>query len=117
MIQFFVSILIVISIVLQSFISVAAPIENHQVDIEHIQIEHHHVDDQQLLQKSESSEANENHDISDCHHCNHCNGTHLSWMYIKHTTSDSILASRNVYQYVTEKPQDIFETSFKPPIA
>jgi len=112
--KFFVSILIVISIVLQSFASIGAPIENHQVDIEHIQTEHHHADDQQLLQKSDS---NEDHDISDCHHCNHCNSSHLSWMYIKHTSSNSVLASRNVYQYVTVKPQNIFETSFKPPIA
>lgn len=103
-----------ISIVLQSFVSIAAPIENHQVDIEHIQTEHNHVDDQQLLQKSDS---NEGHDISDCHHCNHCNGSHLSWMNVKHTSNNSESSSLNAFRYVTVIPKDIFEISFKPPIA
>jgi hypothetical protein len=46
----------VISVVLQSFVSIAAPIENHQIDIEHIQSEHKHADDAQLMQKSDSNE-------------------------------------------------------------
>jgi len=112
--RFVVSVIIVISVILQSFISIAAPIENHQIDIEHIQTEHHHVDDAQLMQKSDS---NEEHDISDCHHCNHCNGSHLSWMTIKNTSTQPIFTSSHVFQYLTVIHQDIFETSFRPPIA
>lgn len=109
-----VSIIIVISIVLQSFFAVAAPSENHQIDIEHIQSEHNHLDDKQL---SKISDSNDDHDISDCHHCNHCSGSHLSWLLVKNISNQSASSVPNLTPYQNVLPQEIFETSFRPPIA
>lgn len=112
--KFVVSIIIVISIVLQSLFAVAAPTESHQVDIEHIQSEHDHADDLRLNQTSDS--INE-HDTADCHHCDHCSGSHFSWMLVKTLSNYSASPVPNLIPYQNVLPQEIFETSFKPPIA
>ena len=63
-----VSLLIVLSIVLQSFVAVADSDQNHQLDVQHIQTQHsHELDHNTLFDDTSDSE----HNIKDCHHCGH----------------------------------------------
>ena len=83
-------ILLVVSIVLQSLTAVvSATPENHQIDIEHLQIQHDHADDRNV---SNDNVGDEQHNEKDCHHCGHCSGSHLSWILVS-----------NFYVYIFKK--------------
>ncbi len=110
-----VSLLIVLSIALQSFVTVANSDENHQIDVQHLQTEHSHdVDNNEFI--DELSE--DNHDIKDCHHCGHCQGSHTPWFVSKHQsnpTSEFIVL--NQYFYLTHLDKSFIEELIRPPIA
>lgn len=78
-------ILLVVSIVLQSLTAVvSATPENHQIDIEHLQIQHDHADDRNV---SNDNVGDEQHNEKDCHHCGHCSGSHLSWILVSNSNT------------------------------
>lgn len=112
--KFFVSILLVISVVLQSFVAIAASVETHQVDIQHIQTKHNHHDD--IAQKNNLNTV-DGHDVSDCHHCGHCSGSHLSWILVKLTSSHVQLISQKPIPLQIVLPPLVLETAFRPPIS
>jgi hypothetical protein len=101
-----------VSIVLQSFASSAASIENHQVDIEHLQSVHVHTNDN----ASEETD-NADHDIKDCHHCGHCSASHSVWMTVRNSIE---FISFNIIEtsiFLVKSPSKLIETTFRPPIA
>jgi hypothetical protein len=76
---------LVILIVLQSFVAIANSQEIHEIDIQHIQIEHSHEYDRQIVDNELPIEGE--HSVKDCHHCGHCHGFHSQWLT---QTKDSI---------------------------
>jgi len=115
MIKTWISLLIVLSIALQSFVAVASSNENHQVDVQHLQTEHSHETDHQALEL-ESSESE--HNVNDCHHCGHCQGSHTQWFSI--TKSSAITAKfliPNQYFYLISVDKSFIEQLIRPPIA
>ena len=110
--KFVVSIILVISIVIQSFTAIAAPSNDHQLDIQHIQSEHNHSDD---LQLNNSSVIQQEHNISDCHHCGHCTGTHLSWILVKSVITPISAVNIQFIPYQNSAYSEVFEASFRPP--
>lgn len=112
--QFLINILLLLSIVLQSFVAIGSPTENHTIDIEHLKTTHHHSDDLTINNITDDAEQ---HDISDCHHCGHCSGTHLSLILVKYITNHTKLTSALAIPHQSTFPEDILETSFRPPIS
>lgn len=99
------------AIALQSVFAVAANQDVHQIDTEHLKIEHSHaIDDGKHPVDSLTSNhdlyhqqnPDQEHDQNDCHHCGHCHGSHTSWVAINHIQSiipyqDLIQLSRTEY--------------------
>jgi len=110
-----ISFLIVLSIALQSFVSVANSDDNHQVDSQHLQTEHSHdADNGKLFDHSSESD----HDIEDCHHCGHCQGSHTSWFVSKkHSESITEFLVLNQYFYHAHHAKSFIEELIRPPIA
>lgn len=110
-----ISLLIVLSIALQSFVAVANSDENHHVDVQHLQTEHSH-DADNLALFDESPQ--DNHNIKDCHHCGHCQGTHTPW-FLSQNQSNSIskFIVSNQYFYHTHPDKIFIKELIRPPIA
>lgn len=110
-----ISLLIVLSIALQSFVAVANSTDNHQVDSQHLQTEHFHDgDNNELFDES----SNDGHDIKDCHHCGHCQGSHTSWFVSKkHSESMPEFLVINQYFYHMHLAKNFIEELIRPPIA
>jgi len=102
----------VISIVLQSFVAIAAPAQSHQLDITHMQSEHSHANDLPLQTINASIDE---HNISDCHHCGHCSGSHFTWILLENITNSFSSLSVNSTPFKKVFPTAIFKTSFRPP--
>lgn len=110
-----ISLLIVLSIALQSFVAVANSNENHQVDSQHLQTEHSHdADNSELFEES----SEDDHNIKDCHHCGHCQGSHTSW-FVTLTSSNSTpkFLVFNQYFYHVHLDKSFTEELIRPPIA
>ena len=107
-----VSIFLLVSIVLQSFASIASPAENHQVDVEHLQSVHVHANDNALQETDEAG-----HDIKDCHHCGHCSASHSVWMTVKNAIKIFSVNSFESSLYLMKSPSKYIETTFRPPIS
>ncbi|GGZ84445.1 DUF2946 domain-containing protein [Paraglaciecola chathamensis] len=109
-----ISLLVVLSIALQSFASVANSNESHQIDSLHIQTEHSHdSDDIELFDESSDTE----HNIKDCHHCGHCQGTHTQWVARnKSTLQTPKLIITNQYFYADHVDKIFTEEPIRPPI-
>lgn len=109
------SLLIVLSIALQSLVAVANSNENHQLDTQHLQTEHSH--DADKVAFSDNSSEDE-HNIKDCHHCGHCQGSHTPWLVNKqnNTTTPEFL-TLNQYFYHTHLDKSFIEELIRPPIA
>lgn len=105
------SILLLVSIVLQSFASSAASIENHQVDIEHLQSVHVHTNDNA---SEETDDAG--HDIKDCHHCGHCSASHSVWMTVKNSVKIVTNNAIEISPFLVKSPSTFIETTIRPPI-
>lgn len=110
--KFFVTVVLVLSIVLQSFVASASSTESHSVDIEHIQTEHNHVDDINMNDIPEGG-----HDISDCHHCGHCSSSHLPWISAKSISNHTTFKSVQTISYQKLLSEDVFDVVFRPPIS
>ena len=107
-----VSLLLVVSIVLQSFASIASPAENHQADLEHLQSVHIH-DYDNFFQETDDA----GHDIKDCHHCGHCSVSHTVWMMIKYSVNVFSVHSLESSFYLVESPSNYIKITFRPPIS
>ncbi|RHW77780.1 hypothetical protein [Colwellia sp. RSH04] len=108
-------VLLVVSIVLQSLTAVASAInENHQIDVEHIQVKHDH-----NLDRSEAGRLvdAQGHDVNDCHHCGHCSGSHLTWILIKDIPNLHELPTANEFPYDFIQYKEFFEAILRPPIS
>lgn len=112
---FWISFLLILSIVLQSFVAVANTNETHQLDAQHIQSEHSHDVDHIALS---TDSADDDHYIKDCHHCGHCQGSHSPWFTAKKsyqvTTNLLVL---NQYYYLQGKEKSVIEALMRPPIS
>lgn len=108
-------IILVLSIVLQSISSIAsATSENHQIDVEHLQTQHDHKDDRDILNENADDEP---HDIKDCHHCGHCSGSHLSWILISNSNSATKLYNNNLIPYQFGQTKEFLDAILRPPIS
>jgi len=110
-----ISLLIVLSIALQSFVAVANSNDNHQIDSQHLQTEHSHdVDKVEIYNES----SDDDHNINDCHHCGHCQGSHSSW-FVTTSSNNSTLKSLMLDQYFYHVHLDksVIEELIRPPIA
>jgi hypothetical protein len=108
-------VLLVVSIVLQSLTAVAsATNENHQIDVEHIQVKHDHNSDHSESGKLVDAEG---HDVNDCHHCGHCSASHSVWMIVKNAVKIFSINSFESSLYLVKHPSKYIETTFRPPIS
>lgn len=72
------SYLLLIAIALQSLFAVASQQQLHQIDLEHLKIEHSHQTDSVSVKPDNTLST---HNIEDCHHCGHCHGSHsVNWV-------------------------------------
>lgn len=110
-----ISLIIVLSIALQSFVAVANSGDNHQVDAQHLQTEHsHELDNSDVFDEL----ANDEHSIKDCHHCGHCQGSHTPWFVSKHNShSAPEFHVFNQYFYHPHLDKSFIEELIRPPIA
>lgn len=107
--------LLVVSIVLQSLTAAASSTsENHQIDIEHLQTQHDHADDRNVLNDNEDDDQ---HDVKDCHHCGHCSGGHLSWILVSNSSVDGKLYIINKTPYQIDQTSTFLEVILRPPIS
>lgn len=107
--------LLVISIVLQSLTAFASVTsENHQVDVEHIQVKHDHNSDHSESGKLFDAEG---HDVNDCHHCGHCSGSHFSWVLIKDISNFHHIPTVGSTPYYFIQTKDFSEAILRPPIS
>lgn len=105
-------ILLIISIVLQSFVAVSASTETHQLDVEHLQSIHDHEADH-----SPQLDSDNEHDIEDCHHCGHCSGNHTSWILVKAFTPNLSLNNSHNFDKLISLPLGTSTRLYRPPIA
>ena len=109
------SLLLVLSIALQSFVAVADSDENHQIDTQHIQTEHSHEADNDGFSDDSSEDE---HSIKDCHHCGHCQGSHTQWFTSeKNHLTTPVFLTINQYFYSNHLDKSFIEELIRPPIA
>lgn len=107
--------LLVVSIVLQSLTAVASSTsENHQIDIEHLQTQHDHDDDRNVLNDNTDDEQ---HDVKDCHHCGHCSSSHLSLILVSNSNALSKLKIYIKTPYQFDQTSTFLEAIHRPPIS
>lgn len=104
--------LLLVSIVLQSFTAASSTFDFHQVDIEHLQTVHDHASDNQITEDLGLDE----HNIEDCHHCGHCSGSHLCWIGGKPEATDLAIMHHHNFQKLTTIPFHISSGIYRPPI-
>jgi len=108
------SLLIVLSIALQSLVAVANSNTDHQLDSQHLQTENsHELDFTELAADTSESE----HNVKDCHHCGHCQGSHTQWLSSKSTAciTEKFINS-NQYHYLAHTDKSVIEQLIRPPI-
>ncbi len=106
--------LLILSIVLQSFMAVSATMEVHLPDAEHIQTTHDHKSDHDNISELGVSEE---HDFKDCHHCDHCNGSHASWFFGQSCMQSSPFFIVNFFVHTCLSPLKFSNLPYRPPIA
>ncbi|MCF2849847.1 hypothetical protein NH514_15265 [Pseudoalteromonas sp. ACER1] len=105
-------ILLIISIVFQSFVAVSATLETHQLDVEHLQTIHDHE-----AEHSPQLDSDKEHDIEDCHHCGHCSGNHTSWILVKAFLPSLPLNHSHDFNKIIFLPLGISTRLYRPPTA
>lgn len=106
---------LVILIVLQSFVAIANSQEIHEIDIQHIQIEHSHESDRFVADK-ELPTDNE-HNAKDCHHCGHCHGFHIQWLVQSQTFTERPNQIGHQYGYLFQYSSPLHDNPIIPPIS
>lgn len=110
-----VNILIVAAIVLQSFSPIVFAQDFHQVDVEHLRVEHSHQDDRVFSLDNQNNDKQ--HNIEDCHHCGHCAGTHLTYVVLQHNYSILESISQSILDSLKTLPKDYIDPAIRPPIS
>lgn len=95
------------SIILQSFVSVASSIDTHNDGIEHLQTVHIHAEINTLEETDQAG-----HDIKDCHHCGHCSGSHLTWVFTKISTKIATINSPAYSPVLISHPSSYIDATF-----
>jgi len=106
--------LLIFSIVLQSFIAVSASFDTHQLDVAHLQTEHDHATD--IGSKLSADKNIDEHNVNDCHHCGHCSGSHISWVSGKTVNAELSLFSLHSFQLSHAVPYRTLSSIYRPPI-
>jgi hypothetical protein len=108
-----VRVLLIISIVLQSLSSIAsATYDSHQVDVEHLQTQHDHKNDPNIIKENAGDSQ---HEIKDSHHCGHCSGSHLSWILVSNLNSTAKLHFINRFSPQVDQTKDYQDSILRPP--
>jgi hypothetical protein len=101
------------SILFQSFSGNAESIDEHQVNLEHLQTAHSHVNEN--IQQNTNADG---HNIQDCHHCGHCSGAHnMAWVFVKISYQ---ITNLNIFErspYLVKTPSEFIDTTLRPPIS
>ncbi|WOH38543.1 DUF2946 domain-containing protein [Thalassotalea fonticola] len=108
------SYLLVLSIALQSFFTVLNAQEIHQVENEHIKIEHSHDND---FQVASDNSADDDHQIEDCHHCGHCHGSHSQWVTANDLNSIAQSNNEQSLPYLVVSNNGHLDSPLRPPIS
>tara|TARA_R110000796_G_scaffold122432_2_gene236795 strand:- start:170 stop:541 length:372 start_codon:yes stop_codon:yes gene_type:complete len=106
---------LVILIVLQSFVAIANSQEIHELDVQHIQIEHSHESDDQVVDNDLSTD-NE-HNVKDCHHCGHCHGFHTQWLVQTQIFTERPNQIGHQYGYLFQYSSPLHDNPIIPPIS
>jgi len=114
--------LLLLSIALQSLFAVADNRQIHQIDTEHLKVEHSHQSDKQIKTAPDSKltsmlDSNIEHDNEDCHHCGHCHGSHAQWLALNHLSMPIHSARNNLFNYQSKLNIGTQENLFRPPIS
>lgn len=110
----FLNFTLVILIVLQSFVAIANSQETHELDVQHIQIEHSHESDHFVADK-ELPTDNE-HNAKDCHHCGHCHGFHTQWLVQAQISTERPNQIGHQYRYLSQYANPLHDNPIIPPI-
>lgn len=111
----FLNFILVIAIVLQSFVAIAKSQETHELDVQHIQTEHSHQSDRQMVDNELSTDNG--HNIKDCHHCGHCHGFHSHWLVQKQIFIERPNQLENQYLYLFQYTNPQQDNPIIPPIS
>ena len=123
--------LLLISIVVQSLFAVANNQEIHQLDTEHLIVEHSHLNDKQtkpislttldfdtgITLDTGTEDIDTEHNIEDCHHCGHCHGSHAQWLALNHRTQLINNDEKELFIYQSQLNIGTQENPLRPPIA
>ena len=110
--NFALKLLLIISIVLQSFTAVSATVEFHQLSEDHVHISH------DIKYESSASIDNEReHDLGDCHEFGHCSGNHTSWILVRASFQNLSLDNSHIHDNFTFQPTRISNILYRPPKA
>lgn len=111
----FLNLILAITIVLQSFVAIANSQETHELDVQHIQTEHYHESDRQIVDSELPIEGE--HSVEDCHHCGHCYGFHSQWLTQTKTSIDHDKLVAHQYLYSFQYANAYSENPIIPPIS
>ena len=111
----FLNFILVISIVLQSFGAIANSQETHELDVQHLQTEHSHESDDQVVDNDLSTD-NE-HNVKDCHHCGHCHGFHTQWLVQTENFTERQNQIEHQYRYLSQYSNPLHDNPIIPPIS
>ncbi|WP_416304949.1 hypothetical protein [Neptunicella sp. SCSIO 80796] len=79
--KYWLNYVLLLMIAVQSMFAVASQQQPHQIDINHLKVEHSHQSDKLSVLKERGDALSAGHNIEDCHHCGHCHGSHsVSWV-------------------------------------
>lgn len=93
----------------------------HQLDIEHIQIEHNHLSDDSANPLNHETNAGNStgadHNVSDCHHCGHCHGSHTNWVTPDNESLLPVSQQLAVFTYLNAPKLGHYNGLYRPPTA
>lgn len=111
----FLNLILAIAIVIQSFVAIANSQETHTLDVQHIQTEHSHEYDSQIVDNELPIEGE--HSVEDCHHCGHCHGFHSQWLTQTKASIDHDKLVAHQYLYSFQYANAYSDNPIIPPIS
>tara|TARA_R110000868_G_scaffold401202_1_gene676576 strand:+ start:423 stop:764 length:342 start_codon:yes stop_codon:yes gene_type:complete len=107
------NLILAFAIVIQSFVAIANSQETHELDVQHIQTEHSHESDRQIVDNELPIEGE--HSDENCHHCGHCHGFHSQWLTKASIDHDKLVAHQYLYSFQYANPHH--DNPIIPPIS
>ena len=111
----FLNLTLAIVIVIQSFVAIANSQETHVLDVQHIQTEHSHENDRQIVDNELPIEGE--HSVEDCHLCGHCHGFHSQWLTQTKASIDHDKLVAHQYLYSFQYANAYSDNPIIPPIS